>query len=107
MNRSDYEYDFSINSCPKIVFVTRRMKQFVAELIIFKYKPKVANIMTNLKICLGLKSKLKKKDQVRIQQDFGAHCACGLRSECGRPFNKCTCANLELCLFIEMICNDR
>ena len=23
------------------------------------------------------------------------------------PFNKCTCANLELCLFIEMICNDR
>ena len=57
MNRSDYEYDFSINSCPKIVFVTRRMKQFVAELIIFKYKPKVANIMTNLKICLEKKIK--------------------------------------------------
>lgn len=74
MNRSDYEYDFSINSCPIIVFVTRRMKQFVAELIIFKYKPKVANITTNLKICLEKKRTLKKKSSAYSTKFWGSLC---------------------------------
>ena len=70
-------------------------------LIQFLFFHLIRYLKINKKFALSLKI------QVRIQQDFGAHCACGLRSECGRPFNKCTCANLELCLFIEMICNDR